>query len=108
MSSWVICVQVTSATRLLSEGAGILLSLAATPSRSDPSDVMAPLTVPPVLILMTRSRVSIPEIAGMPCCLRKSSSVLPPYMGEGSAQYSLTTSPRTWTSPDWQKSSRMP
>ena len=29
-------------------------------------------------------------------------------MGEGSAQYSLTTSPRTWTSPDWQKSSRMP
>ncbi len=66
VSSLVMPLQVTSATRLLSEGAGMALSLLATPSRSDPSEVMAPLTVPPVRILMTSSRVSMPDIAGMP------------------------------------------
>ena len=65
------------------------------------SEVMAPLTVPPVRILITSSRVSMPEIPGIPKVFRKSSIVLPPYMGEGSLQYSLTTRPLTWMDLDW-------
>ena len=96
-----ISLQETSPTRLLSEGAGMSLSFLTKSSMPSASEVMAPLTVPPVRILITRSRVSIPEIPGMPNVFRKSSIVLPPYIGEGSLQYSLTTSPLTWMDLDW-------
>ena len=98
----------TSATRLLSDGRGILFSDFTVSSRSAPAPTMAPFTVPSVRILITRSRVSMPEIPGTPCFFMYESSVFPPYIMEGCLQYSLTTRPRTWTASDWSKPSAIP